>query len=255
MEYSSISALGLVTPAIIIAALAYLVRLFGKIASDQKAFSDDRDWEIELSGLFFFLNFIVAPGVIGYAAAHYLGSFGAGHWIHFFIVSILGGWILVTTLFLFEKIYQVKFPNVGFFKQMKDPTFRKLVEIGVGLNMMTPQWILSIIFIYVGTLEYQSGSILWFVFIGSTILFNFIFMAANGPLKGVKLSKVDVYLTGDQGVMRDLTLLKMNDNNVRLRDNDKVIILNRAQVLKVEMKIDQGTEIMESAVKDSLDRK
>ncbi|MEA3449554.1 MAG: hypothetical protein U9Q85_01050 [Patescibacteria group bacterium] len=39
----------LIQPAILIAVAAILIRFFGKIISDQKPFSDDRNWEIELN--------------------------------------------------------------------------------------------------------------------------------------------------------------------------------------------------------------
>ena len=256
MEYNFNGLAWLLTPTIIVAALAYLIRLFGKIISDQKPFSDDRNWEIELAGLFFFLNFIVAPGVVGYAAAYYLGSFGAGHWIHFLVASFLGGWILVATIYLLQKIYQVKFPEASLFKQAKkDPTLQKLLEAMVGLNLITPQWALSIIFVYVGVLEYQSGSVPWMIYIGATLLFNFIFMASNHGLRANLPPKVDVYLIGNPEPMKDLTLLKINEDNVRLRDNDKVIILNKSQVLKIEQKIDQRTETIASVIKNNIDAK
>jgi MFS family permease len=251
MEYATLS--GLLTPAVIIAALAYLVHLFGKIISDQKPFSDDRDWEIEFSGLFFFLNYIVAPGVVGYVAARYIGPLGAGHWIHFLLVSFLGGWILITTLFLLEKIYQIKLPDASLFKKAKkDPLLQKFLEAMVGLNLLTPPWLLSIVFIYVGVLEYQSGNILWFIFIGATLLFNFMFMASNNTLRTNRPPKVDISLISNMEPMRDLILLKINNDNIRLRDGGKIIILNKAQVLKIDLKIDQAVESLASTIKDNM---
>jgi hypothetical protein len=42
-----------IAPTILISVVAFLSRFFGKIIADQRPFSDDRVWDIELSGIFF----------------------------------------------------------------------------------------------------------------------------------------------------------------------------------------------------------
>ena len=232
----------LIGPAVLISVLGYLVRFFGKIIADQKPFTDNRGWEIELSGISFFTNFLAIPGAFGFALAHYAGSLGAGHWIHFIVVTLLGSWLLMVGALQAEEIYQIKFPVLQKILTLSDKTmewepFRKFV---IGLNRFVPLWLFAILFCYILTLEYTAGDYIWLTVIAAGIFFNFILLALSYSLRLLKLSKVDVYLIGLQEPLRDLVLLKTNDDNIRLREKDKVVILNKSQVLKIEIKIDQS---------------
>ncbi len=53
-----------ITPAIFISLLVFLVRFLGRVVSDQKPFTDDRKWEVDVRGVFFVVNKIFIPALI-----------------------------------------------------------------------------------------------------------------------------------------------------------------------------------------------
>lgn len=67
----------------------------------------------------------------------------------------------------------------------------------------------------------------------------FVWSAVQYSLNKVKdISPVDVYfLNGNTEPLQGVHVLKINDDNIRIRSEDKIIILNKDQVLKIEMKI------------------
>ena len=66
-----------------------------------------------------------------------------------------------------------------------------------------------------------------------------ILLALNYSLRLVnRKSVVDIhFIDVSRGLLKDVMLLKVNEDNIRLRNEDKIIILNKSQVLKIEMKI------------------
>jgi hypothetical protein len=104
MDFFSIS--NLITPAIIISLTVFLVHFFGKIIADAKPFADDRNWEIQLSGISFFINIIVIPSVIGFAIAWNLGNLVIFvHWVNLFLITFCLYLLWRSSALLVAKVY------------------------------------------------------------------------------------------------------------------------------------------------------
>jgi hypothetical protein len=246
MDFATQKVIELLPPAIIVSAAVYLVRFFGKIIVDQSAFQDDRNWGIEVAGLLFFVNLVVVPGALAFALVHYVGALWMGHWMHFLGVSILTAWLIITTTLLLEKTYQIKLPLVPMLVRMPEDSedYQAFKRAMLKADKYNPLWLIALLLSYLAILEYQSGSIVWTIFIGGEIFFCFIFMAINYSLRTQRLAKADIYTLGNPEPMRDVTLLKINDDNVRFRDGDTVVLFNKSQILKIEqrLKLDQDTK-------------
>ena len=231
----------LIGPAVLISVVGYLVHFFFFFISDQKPFADNRSWEIELSGINFFINLVMFPGAIGFALAYYFGNFGAGSLIHFFLASVTGGWLLWLGALNAEKIYDTKIAGLRklILPWADDKDFETIKKDTAKVGRYIPLWLFSILFIYILTLEYTAGNIIWLTIMLAVIFFNFLLLAFNYSLTLVKLPKVDIHFINSREPLIGSTLLKINDDNIRLRDGDKVIILNKSQVLKVIFDIEQ----------------
>jgi|GEM_PF-2177994 hypothetical protein len=98
--------------------------------------------------------------------------------------------------------------------------------------------ILPIILFYFGTLEYLSGNIYLITFSFSLIFLIFTWSAYGYSLKKLKdIVPVDVYFTDEKNEpLQGVRILKINDDNIRIRSNNKTLIINKGEVLKIEMK-------------------
>jgi len=225
-----------ITPAILVTVVAFLIRFFGKAIADQRPFSDDRGWEIELSGLNFFIHFILVPGALAFGIIHYIGSFG-GHWTNLAIVSVAGGLLMLSTIFLSQNKYQFKSVVELKLQGEKLLGFQKFKDWVTRTNFYIPLFVFSIIFCYVLIAEYKLSSLPWLVFIGASVFTSFLGLALNFSLRTGGLPIVDIYLIKRGKPIKDVMLLKVNDDNVRFRDGDRVIILNKDQILKIKFAI------------------
>ncbi|MGC9611034.1 MAG: hypothetical protein ABSE68_02330 [Minisyncoccia bacterium] len=223
-----------ITPAIIASALAYLVRFFGKVIADQKPYADNRNWLIELAGIFF-VSSTAFWGVIGAVLALRIGDLGTGHLLRCVIVLILIGWLWLAAHFSSEEIYKNRQDltrlNVNDEIKAFAEDFRKWV---LKIDHWIPQISFPIIFAYLLTLEYLSWSLGWFIAIFSQVFMGFLFLAWKYSLSTTRLPEVDIYFMGSDEPLRGVLLLKINDDNVRVRDGNKVIVLNKSQIKRME---------------------
>jgi hypothetical protein len=228
----------LVPPAILLAALAYFVRFFGKVIVDQKPFCDDRDWEIEIAGTFFLLLLVILPAVLGAAAASSWGGFGTGHWMHLVIVLLLTSWLFMINGILTEKFYAIKLPLVNVFFMFIPQKDREATKKDMlAFNRFLPLYVFSFIFASVFSLEYHSGSVVWIIVMGILLFLSFVLMALDFSLLKERLPQVDIFFTDkDEQPIRDATLLKINRDNVRIMEKEtkQVIILNKDQIRRIE---------------------
>ena len=241
MDLSHYNLVQLLPPALLVSAAAYLTHFFGKVIADQQPFVDDRKWHIELAGVYFFVNQVVFPGILGIAAALHWGSLGTGHKWHLFIVSVIGAFLLFTNTILGDRLYQKKSALTKIFVRMAEDekSWENFTTVFINLSALVFPWILSIILVYVMTLEYQMGNVWWFAAMAVEVFLAYLFLALNYSLRITKLPKVDLYVVSSKKPLRGLMLLKLNADNVRLRDKDKVILLERSQVAKIEIAVDQ----------------
>ncbi len=237
MDFINSQLLSLIPPAILISVLAYLVRFFGKIIADQKPFADDRGWEIEISGTGFFLV-IIFDVVLGTAGALRFGDFGIGHLIRLIITTTLGLWLLIIETFFVEKIYQIKYPFIKELVKLAtrgEIDFKGVSNKFLSINYSLAAGIIPIIFAYILTIEYKSGSLLWMILNGSQVFLGFILLALNYSLNKTRLPKIDIFFTNGKTPVRNAILLKYNKDNIRIKQKERVVIVNRDFVQKIEL--------------------
>ena len=237
MNLGDIQLIELVTPAIAISVLAYLINFFGKIIADQKPFADNRDWEIQLSGSYFILN-IILSGVAGVYLANTVPLL-VGHWtLHlmtFFILSLMGGCLWFYTTELGNSVYNIRKKAYEKFDAMMFNLPSSYAPYG---KYISPS-ILSLVAFYLCTLELQSGNLYWIVISFSLTLNIYIWSALSFSLKRIeKIAPTLIHFKNqDVDPVEVDRILKINDDNIRARVGDAVVIINKDEVLKVEMKV------------------
>ena len=238
MNFISQNWVSLIPPAIVISAVAYFVRFLGRVIADQKPFADDRNWVIELSGIFFIFAFII-PIILGIIGGLYLGDLGAGHWIRLLITFSVTSWLVIVIQVFTEKLYDIPQPNIRYFLKF---TENKEPKIFIDKFIKSLRFIrldfLVLILVYIITREYLLNNFWWIIVFSFQTIFNFILIALTYSLSVTKLLKVTIYFIGSTHPLSKVLLLKVNEDNIRIRDKNKVVILNKDQILKIEQEIE-----------------
>jgi hypothetical protein len=110
--------------------------------------------------------------------------------------------------------------------------FAKFTDyIGIG--------ILPIILSYFLTLEYLTGNTYYFVATCAFIWQILMWSALNFSLrKVIDIVPVDVhFIDKSRESLKGVRILKVNEDNVRIRIENKILILNKSEVLSIEMPI------------------
>jgi hypothetical protein len=224
----------LITPAVILGVIGYFARFFGKVIADQNPFFDERAWAVELGGFIFTLNLSI--GVIGVVAALNLSHLGFGwmHWVNLIVTSLLLTIFSITNSQLFARFYRLK-PST-FKKQGIGADFVAVVEF---IGLRTPHFLVPIVLGYIGTVEYLSGSIIWTVISWTLIIFTLLNLATNSSLrKYQERVGTDIhFIDSSREPIRDALILKVNEGNIRIRVENKIMILNKDEVFKMEFSI------------------
>jgi hypothetical protein len=226
--------INLIPPAVGVAILAYLTRFFGKIITDQNPFADSREWEVELAGTNFMINLSI--GVVGIAAALYWLPWNINTWwehsIVLFILSLISGIFLLGNVALSGEFFKLGQEKVQKLTEDK----RWIHDIALKVGKYIPLIIPPIFLFYIATIEYLSGSILWIIVIWSIIFYTLIQMAYNFSLRKLKRrTGVDIYFTDNSESLKDVIILKVNPDNIRLRTHDHhVFIINKSLIAKID---------------------
>jgi len=245
-----------VTPALIVSGITFLTLLFGKIIADEREFADDRNWHIQLSGLIFVLIFIPIPAIVGYRLANFiLVFFGFSFWVqavsilllivNFAILIILSEWHMrrrypFTGRSLISKILE-KFEM----EMEKDADFgpiraylrhyRKAKHVA-SKRFKGISWLfgISIFLFYNASLYWISKSYLWSIF---AMTFGFGGLILISYIRSMQIAKkimVDIYFTDGREPLKAVTLLRINDDNIRVRNTERVVLLNKSLVSRIE---------------------
>lgn len=235
VDYSPL--LNLIPPAVGIAILAYLTRFFGKIITDQNPFADSREWEVELAGTNFMINLSI--GVVGIAAALYWLPWNVNKWWEHMIVMLILS--VISAIFLFgNSALSGEFFKLGQEKVEKlSEDKRWLHDIALKVGRYIPLTIPPIFLFYIATIEYLSGNILWIIVIWSIVFYTLIQMAYNFSLRKLKRrTGVDIYFIDGSEPIKNVIILKVNPDNVRLRTNEhRVLIINKSLIAKIDQLI------------------
>jgi len=222
-------------PAILLGILAYLTKFFGSVISDQKPFADDRKYQIELSGIAFML--ILIQGVIGIVGALYgppLHEYGWMHFVNLTVVSIIFSFFHCVNNVFFAKYFKLRRKTFSGIT-MHDSA---LANFFLKAGQRVPLSIATIILFYIGTIEYLSGDWFWFIYTGSFIFYTLTLMAASLSMRKMEERLVDVYFVNrEREAIKNAMVLKVNVDNVRLRVEDTIMIINKSEIFKLEMPI------------------
>ncbi|MCX6761031.1 MAG: hypothetical protein NTZ84_02945 [Candidatus Nealsonbacteria bacterium] len=225
METIGLKLFELMPPAIIIAVLVYLVKFFGKVISDQKPFSDDRDWEVEISGISFFL--ITISNVVFFLI---YGDFGMAHLFRLIVTILLIFWLWIT-----EKILSIKVYGIELLDNTKKLDLKFIMnEKFLRVNYLVTNWFFPILFFWIVFTEYKSNSLWWTILIGSEAFMGFILLALNYSLNKTKLPKINIFFANTKNPIRNAMLLKYNKDNIRIKQEERVTIINRDFIQKIE---------------------
>jgi MFS family permease len=234
----NVNLMGLITPAIAISVIAFLSHFFGKVINDQAPFSDDDKWASEFRGVLFTLD--ISVGILGtYLAVRY--PWGIGHW-WFYIIAIVFVSIIIVALQLNNTYLSSKFFNIN---KNKIKTVEKKTDGFITMFANISKYIsvgfVSIILFYFGTLVYLSNNVYLIIFYFPILLFAFINLALNFSTKKSlkdKIVPVDIYFKDSNNeTLKGIVIIKYNNDNIKVRLDNKIIIINKSEVLKIEMVI------------------
>ncbi len=256
-----------ISPAIIFAVFAYLTNFFGKTMSDQKSFSDDRGWEIQLHGISFILQYIAPSSYLGFLIASHLGTLDTPFALRIFIVLTITIWVSFVNQEMGKKLYglppSIKPEQRAAFKAQLRETFKKhgyseqasqkvqnvlasTARAGESMivNRKVYRFVIATFYMWMLIAEilryvnqgFSLGELIQVTLLIALVFFGFFCLAFNKSLAMYKkLNIVDIYPVGDLSPLLDVSLLKVNDHNVRfLVGTDRLVIMNWDQINRIE---------------------
>lgn len=222
--------------AVIISAIVFLVKFFGKITSDQVPFADSRSWHEELTGIIFFINWVISPSVFAYILYSEGWSFEFRIWDVFLFIS----WILFVINVNFLRKLSKKFFEEDY------PYERDMIQIANGLKedsgtrkafvlclryallLLSPIALMILLFYYIN----WDVKFHYYFSLGVYILFSFIYVAILLSLNKKNINFVDIRLNNGE-IINNCRLLKVNQDNVRAKVNGNLCIINKNEVLSI----------------------
>ena len=226
MDYKTL--LLILPPAVALSILVYLTRFLGKVITDQSPYADDRKWSIELYGLGYLINNLALNIIIGVFLAIYLPLTLSDSWCFIIISFILFNLVLVSSA-LTKKIFKVDSYILKLFTQNKRNREIFLEKYGNYINtiLIPAFYVISTVFI--------SKNIFWSSIMFCQLFFILFYSAYIYSLLIFKPIKADIYfIDNSTEPLKGISLLKINPDNIRLEINNKILILNKSIVAKIE---------------------
>ncbi len=125
--------------------------------------------------------------------------------------------------------------------------FHSVPRQGIGIDFFCrvgkkyPIALVPIILFYIGAIEYLSGSVVWLILMWPLILYLLILLALNFSLRRMTVDDrvgVDIYFVDNaRPPLKNVMVLKINDEIVRVRDGERSILINKDEVFKMELKL------------------
>lgn len=218
--------LNLIPPAIIISFAVFLIKFFGKALSDQTPFADDRKWKEEIEGTTFFLFHILIP----FSGALLLISRGFNIFnlndISFIVIALLVAYVSnLINKYPLEFFIENKAINKNDYKE------KKAIINGVSY----------FIFIII-TCYYIFGSYLYIIPASVFLFINLLCLALFSSLKEENIMIGDIYFSNKSKNIKKCIIIKVNDDNIRLLKDDKMIIVNKGLIERIEIKYKKKDE-------------
>lgn len=224
----------LITPALLLAVIGYFTHFFGKIITDPNPFMDDRKWGIEIAGVAFML--MIGQGVAGIALALYLPHPLGGIWAHiadFLVASLVVGILGLASVATSQKVFHIAYPI------FKNKFMREQEPFYLWVAKYVSPFVATILITYICTIEYMSGEWLWVVFVwalGFQGLMQLAMLHSYRTL-GLPRQPVDIHFNDGGSSMEGVWILKVNEDNIRVRAGDSIVLLNKDQVRDIVMKV------------------
>jgi hypothetical protein len=237
-----------VEPAILLSALVFLVRFFGKIIADQVPFVDDRKWHIELAGVMFVWKYFISAAILPVIIFIVLKK-----WLVYSLLSYASV-ILIFTVFLYliSRITYLVIKLDPWAKALSNKeTSEKIHKIPASIlndfNNSMAWWskfcsrplkskelsrLSSLILLSSIILLYNSSNVaIQFLSVGFVFISYFFIAFFDSLLKSKDLF-VDVYMKNGE-IFDNCQLLKMNEGNLKIKNAEKFIILNKDEFYKI----------------------
>lgn len=226
----------LITPAIVVSVGGYLIYFFGQAIADQQPFADDRRWHAQLAGVYFFVNVISLPAVLGVVAAWKWDFLASAHWTRLIIVSFIGAFVLISNQIMGGRVYKKDSGMSWIFgKEDKDKKAWRKYSPFFSVLILLIQAIFVVVLAWCFASELETHSIAWIVVSSIEIFLAIFFIAVHYSLFKTKIPKVDIYFINERPPLHGVLLLKVNVDNIRVRTEDKVMIINKNEVLRIDM--------------------
>jgi hypothetical protein len=234
--------LWLVPPAAILSFIIYYIKLSGKMITDYDPYCDDRRYAEQLNGLTFFLAQILWPGLLALITFVLVMKYTP-------IKSIT--WLApIVTLIIFS-FYSLKlnFAAAKFFdrEERMEPirnVLSRLDFIRNDLSKSAADWLFSPV--------RHNGKILFVLFVlfslnvvskdWLSIPVNFLFLfiillilPSNYAMSRYKLLPAEIFLDNKTTVVGKI--IRVNDDTIRLKKDDKIIIISKSKMVKIEIKL------------------
>jgi hypothetical protein len=243
MEWlNTVTLTNLITPAILISLLVFMVKFFGRAVSDQKPFTDDRKWEADISGVFFLVNRVLIPIVIVMMYVEKIAYFwplnvfwdNLRNFKNPFIVNDLYLFIFFVIYFVVFAVFSSRLLSFAEIKTERNAKinwniFYKEITINFFIGLIP---IAIIVFLYV---VYLTKDLVYFAYSLLLSFVSFFGLAAVESLVKKNIVRANIYFVDSKiAPIKGCRVVRENSDNVRVIDNKKELIINKSQIFKVE---------------------
>jgi hypothetical protein len=220
--------LELIPPAIIISFAVFLIKFFGRALSDQAPFADDRKWKEELEGTTFFLFYVLSP--LSGALLLIGRGFNPLNMNHYDILFIILG---VVSIFIAKSIKKDVF---NFFAKAEVVRKDSHINIKQGINTIS-------LFIFLLIIYYYNNQAYFYIIPTSIFLFiNLIYLAIFLSIKKENILIGDIFFLNKKKSIKNCRIIKVNNDNIRLLKDNKIIIINKGLIERMEIKCNKKDE-------------
>jgi hypothetical protein len=237
IELTSLNLDNILPSAILVSTIGFLAWFFGNAISDQRPFSDDKKWQVYISGTFFLVNasmsFLVAMFLV--SRWKYLKVLDIGESFritnqYLFLLFVVSAIILV---FLSKKtvdFYDIKIDKKKKLEEVvKDGKVWKKIGFSAVFDFFR-----TLVFVLLILLYQRGGGLSFFYGVGLAFLILFA-MAVIQSLDRHNFLEANIYFNDKlKKPIKKCRILKINDDNVRIRKGDKVILFNKNSIFKIE---------------------
>jgi hypothetical protein len=144
---------------------------------------------------------------------------------------------LIIIYVLTEKIYGIKIPFIqDLIKTAKNNQieFKEPSPILKLIHYSAITYLFAFLYAYILILEYQSNNVEWFISTAALVFINFNLIALFYSLNRTRLPRVNLIFINNRRSIFDVMLLKVNKDNIRIKQGDNISIINKDQVERIE---------------------